>query len=131
MEFKDLIGEHKLSGVDEVTIDETKKYYDDSVNAIRFILDKNTYQVVEDPADGYRSYCNDIKICDQKVSNTFKSQKVIGIMDRNKSIITFFDSKTGKPILEIGTDNADDYYPVCVMNYHPENMFINQTKKEV
>lgn len=31
--------------------------------------------------------------------------------------IQFIDVVTGKVVLEIGTDNTDDYYPYCVMNW--------------
>ncbi len=42
--------------------------------------------------------------------------------------IQFFDAVTNKLVLEIGTDNADDYYPYCVMDWHPENLAININK---
>jgi hypothetical protein len=39
--------------------------------------------------------------------------------------IQFIDVVTGKIVLEIGTDNTDDYYLYCVMNCNPENLVIN------
>ena len=29
-------------------------------------------------------------------------------------------------VLEVGTENTDDYYPYCVMSWHPENLYINR-----
>jgi hypothetical protein len=39
--------------------------------------------------------------------------------------IQFIDVVTGKVVLEVGTDNTDDYYPYCVMNWYPENLACN------
>jgi len=131
MELKDLVGKHELSGLDTTT-EKVKRYgehYDDC-NVIRFILDGKTYKAIEDPEDGYRSYLNDLLITDEKITNTFPPQKVIGKMkDDSKwetnNTIQFIDEITGKIVLEVGTDNTDDYYPYCVLNWYPQNLAIN------
>lgn len=86
----------------------------------RIILDGKTYKAIEDPDDGYRSYLKDIEITEEKISNNFPPQKVIGKMKDDEewetnNTIQFIDVVTGKVVLEIGTDNADDYYPYCVL----------------
>lgn len=45
--------------------------------------------------------------------------------ERN-DILVFHDVMNGKEILAIGTGNFDDYYPYCVLEYTPENMFCNE-----
>lgn len=125
----DLVGEHLFSGIDV----SEEKYEGQSCEVINFILDDITYKVIENPSDGWRSYLGDIKISNEKILNTFPPQKVI--IKKKKSdkyqtnnTIQFFDAINKKLILEIGTDNADDWYPYCVMEYHPENMEINKDK---
>ena len=33
---------------------------------------------------------------------------------------------TGEEILRIGTNDYDDYYPVCILEFHPQNLDVNQ-----
>jgi hypothetical protein len=134
MELKDLVGEHELSGVDtgDEKVHKYDSYYEDC-GVVRFVLDGKTYKAIEDPDDGYRSYLSKLEVTDEKVSNTFPPQKVIGIMkpDEDYAVndtIQFFDVITTKVVLEVGTDNTDDYYPYCVLNWNPENLAINDTK---
>lgn len=134
MELTDFIGEHYLSGLDQV-IEKAKEEWDEDGNAFLFILDGITYKAVEDPSDGYRSYLRSIEISDEKVSYTFPPQKVIGRMKENEeysnnNVIQFIDPITEKVVLEFGDDNFDDYYPSCVLNWNPENLSINQTNNQ-
>ena len=131
MELKDLVGIHELSGVDTTT-EKVKQYSDtyEDAGVIRFVLDGKTYKAIEDPGDGYRSYCRELEVCDEVVSNNFSPQKVMAKMKDNDTYsvndtIQFVDVVTGKVVLEVGTDNADDYYPYCVMSWSPENLACN------
>ena len=135
MKLKDLVGEHELSGVDSIT--EEKKEFSFSecareVQVIRFVLDGKTYKAIEDPSDGYRSYLEELEVTDEKITNNFPPQKVIGNMKKRdewciyeNDTIQFIDSVTGGIVLEIGTDNYDGYYPMCVLYWNPENLAIN------
>lgn len=128
MELKDLVGLHKLSGVDTAT--ETVKLYAEECNVVRFVLDGITYKAVEDPDDGYRSHCGELIVCKEPITNNFPPQVVMAKMKDNQEYsvndtLQFIDVITGKTVLEIGTDNTDDYYPYCVMNWNPENLAIN------
>ncbi len=133
MEFKDLVGLHELSGID--TSIELIQWgnWSENANVYLFVLDGITYKAVEDPADGYRSMCKELEICIDKVSYRFPPQKVVGKMkddDKygNNDVIQFYDFITDKLVLEIGTENYDDWYPTCVMNWYPENLFCNENK---
>ncbi len=131
MELKDLVGLHSLSSVD-ITIEKVKQYgetYEDA-EAIRFVLDGITYKAIENPDDGYRSYCNELEVCNEIVSNTFAPHKVMAKMKEDGSYqkndtLQLIDVITGKVVLEVGTDNTDDYYPYCVMQWNPENLAAN------
>ena len=132
-------GIHTLSGINDLIIKgnyEDPYYLSEDANGYVFILDGKTYVVFEDPEDGYRS-CG--KICEAKngeiCTNIFPEQKVLvkyinGIKEDdwcNYKIwyYEFRNPKTKKLILKIGTDNYDDYYPMSIFEYHPENLPIN------
>jgi hypothetical protein len=132
MELKDFVGLHKLSGVD-TSSESVKEEWGDSFQdcqVINFILDWKTYAAIEDPQDGYRSSMREIKLSKVVVKNKFPATKVMGIM-RGKTnynehdIIDFYDVKTGKIVLSIGTEDVDDYYPMFVAFFDPTAMSIN------
>ena len=127
--YKELVGKHYLSGFDTATEKAVDLWHED-FEVVRFVLDGKTYKAIENPSDGYRSYLQDLIVTDEIISNTFPPQEVIGKMKENgdysvNDTIQFIDVVTGKIVLEVGTDNTDDYYPFCVMNWHPENLAIN------
>lgn len=129
MELQELVGLHKLSGVD-MSNEKIKEEWGDSFEdcqVINFILDKKTYTAIEDPSDGYRSSMREIKLSKVVIKNVFKPVKVMGVMrqDTSDDVIDFFDVKTGKVVLSVGTENLDDYYPGFVAFFNPENMAIN------
>ena len=129
MELKDLVGKHQLSGFDSATEDANDAWGED-YEVVRFVLDGKTYKAVEDRSDGYRSYLSELVVTDEPITNTFAEQEVVGVMKPSgdyeiNDTIQFFDTTTSKIVLEVGTDNTDDYYPYCVMNWSPENLAIN------
>jgi hypothetical protein len=134
--FEDLVGEHMLSGVD-ISTESTDDVWgeDGDATVVRFLLDGITYKAIEDPSDGYRSFCDRITICNDKISNMFPEHKVIGKMNTGDDgvyhggtnhIIEFYDAATKGVVLEIGTSNTDDYYPSAVIHWTPENLELNQ-----
>ena len=130
--LEDLIGLHKLSGVDYST--ETIKTYSDSdelANAINFVLDGITYTAIEDDNDGYRSAMQQIYVSRFKVTNKFKPVKVVGMMRPayGCDILDLVDIQTGKIVLSVGTDHSDNYYPSFVYEWKPENLCLNQDKQ--
>lgn len=134
MELKDLVGEHQLSGVDTIRerVKQSEDYYED-YEVVRFVIDGKTYKATEDQADGYRSYLKNLEVTDEKVKNSFPPQKVVGKMKddsgwEKNDTIQFIDKTTGKVVLEVGTDNTDDYYPYCVLRWSPQNLAINKGK---
>lgn len=137
VEMESLVGKHTLSGVDEVLrkIEDGWHGFEDC-QCINFVLDGKTYTAIEDPSDGYRSALEKIIESDEKVDNIFDPIDVVVTL-REKSrygdyceILDFIDIKNGKCVLEIGTDNTDDYYPSFVACWIPENMSINEGNDE-
>jgi hypothetical protein len=131
MKLDDLVGRHSLSGVDFESEpgDDCNDYHDSMV--CRFVVDDITYAAIEDPSDGYRSAMQDILISKKKIKNKFKPVKVFAHMAHgkyscdDKYILEIYDEKTGKLVLEMGTDSSDVYYPSFVANFSPENMVCN------
>lgn len=122
MEFKDLIGTHKLSGVDYGHTPENS-------NTVDFVLDGDIYSAIEDPEDGYRSSMKDIaKGRISEVKNTFPPISILireRDIDRDGEVLDFVDIKNGKTVLSIGTNETDFWYPYFVGEFFPENMSIN------
>ena len=123
MELKDLVGMHKLSGVDfeNVKIDKYGNFED--AQMMRFKLDNIIYVATEDPSDGYRSSMRDIIVSKDKIKNKFKSIEVVGIYDDDDNdILKLVNVKNGKTIVTVGTDHSDSYYPYFIANFNPENI---------
>jgi len=121
MELKDLVGRHMFSGIEEGQIGQ-------DCNTIKFTLDSIHYMAVEDPNDGYRSYLSDVVITDEAPKYVFPPVPVVCTTDNiiDNDILEFYDIITHSLVLRIGTENLDDYYPTCIIDYYPENLNINR-----
>ena len=135
MELKDLVGLHKLSGVDMDSSKVIEPYgseYEDC-EVVRFVLDGRTYTVIEDPNDGYRSSMKDIAVSTDPVSNSFPPVSVFALMRRDGScekheVLEMYDVVTTGLVLAVGTGNTDDYYPYFVGEFNPKEMVTNKDK---
>jgi hypothetical protein len=119
MELKELIGLHTLSGID---IEQTTKR-GEQAEIVRFILDGITYQVEENPDDGYRSNHEGPFISEEPVKNIFPGIQVFCLHDTSEpygscDILGFYNMK-GEIFLCVGTENIDDYYPSYQGYYSP------------
>lgn len=129
--LESLCGEHYLSGVEEKSEEVERLYGTELCDVVLFTLDGVTYKLVENPDDGYRSYCDEITISEKPPKYTFPPVKVVCSMMENNGYenndcIVIRDSSNGKTILEAGTKNYDDWYPYCHFSYTPKNMACNQ-----
>lgn len=132
MKLKELCGGHILSGVETGT---KKRDQVTWVNYIKFCLDDTVYMAVEDPDDGYRSTCEELEVetngvCNIKIPDTYVTCSMAPDGTNSNDVLVITDVATGKPVLEVGTENYDDYYPCCVMRWMPENLVWNQEKKK-
>lgn len=135
MKLKDLAGLHKLSGVDTGTLTRDNGFWGkEKCNYIKFTLDGVHYLAVEDPSDGYRSRCERLVITEEPPRFTFPPQEMICSMmpdddgwGYRNDVLVLKDKATGEVVLEVGTQNYDNYYPCCHFRYVPENMACNAT----
>jgi hypothetical protein len=127
--LESLIGEHVLDGVDLCT-DRVKAWggsFEDA-EVIRFRLDGTVYTAVQDASDGYRSAMRDIFAEECEIKNAFPPIRVLASTVDDGNILELRDMVTGKVVVEVGTADADDYYPSFVAKFHPENMTTNAGK---
>lgn len=127
-----LIGEHFLSGVDMSEEDMKSSYNSEYHGSVcRFVLDRKVYTAREDDNDGYRSAMESLTEGGE-VANRFDPQKVLcslrieGEYGSKDDTLVMRDAVTGEIVLEVGTDNTDDYYPSFVANFRPQNMACNR-----
>ena len=133
MKLIDLLGKHTLDAVD---------FYEQEIEGFlgciencsvcRFRLDGVVYVAVEDPEDGYRSCMRNLSTADpDSMKNVFQSIEVVGTMKADgpfsvgNDVLQLIDAVTGKVVLSVGTENADDYYPCFVADFQPSAMAIN------
>lgn len=126
VELKDLTGRHMLDAVNH-DLDSH------SPGAIfMFRLDGVVFMAAEDPDDGYRSCLGEIKASmKKKMTNIFQPIEVVGYYEDQGGrcdILKLIDVANGKVVLEVGTENADDYYPYFVDNFYPDNMSLNDQR---
>lgn len=120
--IEDFVGEHVLDAVDN------ESNFGDA-NSISFRLDGVVYTAIEDSEDGYRSCLKEIIVEDREMKNTFKPVKVVGKAgDSRNDTVVFFCVSNGKEALEVGTDHSDNYYPIFVSRFCPENLPQNKDK---
>lgn len=135
--LKSLCGEHFFSGC-ELTSEDVSDWHDwpTESGVCLFALDDVTYKAIEDPGDGYRSYCEPLVISERKPQYSFPAVRVICSMAEDddyehNEILVIRDAHNGKTILRVGTANTDDYYPYCVFDYTPENMSCNESINDI
>jgi len=130
MELKELIGLKKLSGVSNENIRLDQRWEDDEnfdASSISFILNGTTYTATEDHNDGYRSAMGELSIDKYQCKNIFEPIDVLCIYKstsgsyNNCDILQMY-GMNGELLLEVGTDNDDDYYPSFVSYFKPENI---------
>lgn len=136
MELQDLVGKHVLTAVSRVETVELPPQYEYSEpyhgETFSFVLDGVTYTAREDESDGYRSSMRDIVASDTPLSNTFPPEEVVGRIRTEgeygqDDVLELVSVATGEVVLEVGTENVDDYYPAFVAGWWPERLSCNRS----
>lgn len=119
IDLKDLCGWHSLDAVDFNN--------EGDGNICFFRMDGVVYAAIEDEEDSYRSSLQRITVCPDGwfMHNVFPYVNVlVREVDTEGELIEMLNME-GKPILTIGTERMDAYYPVCIMRFEPENLPYN------
>jgi len=111
--------------------------FNTDANGVAIELDDMTVFVFEDPSDGYRSSATEPMIvkaplysfgCDPEY---VRAPVLVRAWTKSEYGNTadgaeFIDTRNGKTILRIGTDNSDDYYPSYTCDWRPQDMASNE-----
>ena len=92
-------------------------------------LSGTNYEFIENKNEDYRSYCEFIGVTDYEPKYKISEGVFVTVKKcEHEKIegIEIFDCETKEIILTIATNYTEDYYPVCVFEYTPENMAINK-----
>lgn len=125
LELEDLEGEHEVSGIE---FDIVSVYSYDESNRMTVIIDGIPLGFIEDPNDGWRSTFGEVQVGKPNVSNVFEPIKLkfVYIREHDEDRYGIFEGIVGyhgdKEVLKIGTDNVDDYYPICVLEWNPTSL---------
>ena len=133
MTLHDLIGVHTLTGIEYGHVRHRNDLYEEAANCGKFTLDGVTYAAIEDPEDGYRSCMSDLIICEEPAKIQLPQTLVACVhADRlDDDTLILYDLVTGKPVLEVGTRNYNDWYPCFCWDCRPENLWCNADQGEV
>ena len=135
--LKSLAGTHTFTGVERGFLKVNKQFsWDQDKNTIRFELDGQVFEAIENPSDGYRSYMDKLVISNKQVRNKIPETQVMCIYkDKDDyddcDLLDFIDCRNGKVFLTIGTKHVHDYYPVCIFEYSPEKLSINEKSQQL
>lgn len=126
-------GPHQLDAVDfdAEARTPTSTWDEEIAQVMRFRLNDVVYACVEDPEDGYRSSMRDLHPEPHgQMTNVFPPVEVVGRMKANSdtgwceknNVLELVVVSTGKVVLEAGTANTDDYYPMFIARFDPTAM---------
>lgn len=132
MSWDDLCGNRVLRAIRT----DVQHPFQPEANGIALDLDDLTVFVFEDPSDGCRSCATEPLIVKAPLSSFGVSPEYIRapVLIRRWTQseygdgadgVEFIDTRNGKTILRLGTDNCDDYYPSFTCNWLPQNLADN------
>lgn len=132
----DLRGKRTLRGVRT----DVRHLFDNYSDGIAVDLGDITVLAFEDANDGYRSCCPGPLISRVPLSSLAPHSEYLNVpvlvklwsRDDNGGVaegIEILDRRNGKTVVQIGTRNYDDYYPVFTANYYPQNIAENTGTK--
>ncbi len=113
MNLLELVGPHLLSAI-EFSANQG------DATVLRFTLDGVTFAASEDPDDGYRSCLGELAVSAERLANSFPPIPVLAVQSAEE-LLEFYDARNGGLLLVLGTDTSDDYYPLFVASWTPEN----------
>lgn len=135
-----------LTGLGEFS---TIEYNDNLIDGWCFEINGKIYHTYEDPSDGYRSLSIIEKGYYQEWNEELnryidvKPDHMTYIPPQLLKLKTEAGEEYGEKfwkinlyndvdelVLEVGTENYDDYYPRAIFHWHPENLTINKNKNE-
>ena len=127
-QLSDLVGEHTMEAVPRLDV---RHPFDPDASGAAFTLSGNTYLVFEDPYDGYRSMASPLlgfighayQLGGSGNTEYLRPPlKVFCTMEGEGSGVLTMRDERGQVVFEIGTNNADDYYPSYIARWSPPSV---------
>lgn len=132
MAWEDICGNRELRAIRT----DIRHPFQSEANGVALDLGDITVLVFEDPCDGYRSCSAEPLIaktslysfgCDPQY---IRAPVLIRLWERSEyggaaEGVEFIDTRNGKTILRLGTENSDDYYPSFTCDWQPQNLAEN------
>ncbi|MCK9429220.1 MAG: hypothetical protein M0R17_04390 [Candidatus Omnitrophica bacterium] len=97
------------------------------IDEFKFRIGNLSLEAIEDEEDGYRSCLQELKVLDKNLLILFRENVTICIHPNSNidGIVLINDNQ--EIVLEIGTDNSDNYYPSFLFYYKPELLTFNKS----
>ena len=131
MTWDDLCGERTLMAIRT----DVRHPFQSDANGVALDLDGLTIFIFEDPNDGYRSCSAEPLVAKASLYSFGISPEYIRAPVRiqrwtrsehgEADGLEFIDTRNGKTVLKVGTDNSDHYYPSFVCDWQPQNLAEN------
>ncbi|MFW6028786.1 MAG: hypothetical protein ACOCRO_00885 [Halanaerobiales bacterium] len=128
--LEDFECQHFLSGVEFDSTDPRSGSDENKANRMTLIIDDIPFGFVEDPTDGYRSSMKCVELSDAVVRNTFNPillNFTYWDEEHHELLVAHLpniqEKKLETAVLQVGTDNTDDYYPCYVDYWSPEKLY--------
>jgi hypothetical protein len=130
----DLVGTHVIDGVGEFVVSTPDDPCSSDARVFLLRLDGHVHAFREDANDGYRSM---LRVVEVLADDHADVRRVVSFAprpcrfdkraqrleaDRTDDVLVVTDDATGSVLLEIGTENTDDYYPSFISHWTPIKM---------
>lgn len=120
LEDLEVMGTVEVSGVSFGQDPENR--WGDAPSTMTIVIDERAFTFVEDPDDGYRSYLGEIRDGGECTNKFPPVECDLAWSDGERDVLVFTVKKTGKVLVEVGTDHSDNYYPWVVQKFDPTAM---------
>lgn len=132
MAWEDICGNRELRAIRT----DIRHPFQSEANGVALDLGDMTVFVFEDPSDGYRSRSAEPLIAKTSLYSFgcnpeyIRAPVLIRLWERSEyggaaEGVEFIDTRNGKTILRLGTDNSDGYYPSFTCDWQPQNLAEN------
>lgn len=132
MTIDDLVGIHTIDARGEYIRDANPDSYSENSLVILYRIDGKLYAFQEDTNDDYRSMLEEVREANERdleIPLAEFAPIVCNFMIRDlhqfggtDHVLYAVDERTDLLVLEIGTENTDDYYPSFVASWTPEGV---------
>lgn len=132
-----IMGDHLLTSAEIITMP------DDGNEAVVFTLDGIPLIAECDPEDGFRSHCSDIVPYHGEIHNVLPTPVPVSVNITSEylrdgrfrssidDVVVMTDRISGLDVLAFGTLYCNDWYPVFIAEWMPQNLHLNSDTGDI